>query len=478
MNVQPAAPGARGFFPTIIRAWALILIVAIAFGLAALGYLWWRDPVYRATATLYVTSGSDPNPSSWDTVRGAKERAPTYASLAYTDAVIAPAVEAAGLNMPVDVARAAIQVEINSQITMMTVSATDADPLIAQRLAGGVADSLADAVATLEVPGGGGVPVARLTVVNTATVEENLFFPKPWITVLVASGVGLIVGLLLALILERLNNRARDERDAEVALDSRTLATIPAGGVTDGLVDFDSDNSDTASAFRALRTALAPATHESTARKLLVTGARAGQGTTTVAINLAAALARASNSVVLVDANLTNPAASIRTGADTDRGLADVLAGRALVDEALLPARNAKFAVLAAGSASADNSADLLSSRAFADVLDDLAGRFEYVIIDSASLLDGPDGAPSVSAADGVLLIVKRKSKLSDLRKVRASLAEMQAKLVGLVFCDFSAGKSSRSEPAETPPPARAQDNGQVEDHETLTDRRVRAHRA
>ena len=230
MNVQPAAPGARGFFPTIIRAWALILIVAIAFGLAALGYLWWRDPVYRATATLYVTSGSDPNPSSWDTVRGAKERAPTYASLAYTDAVIAPAVEAAGLNMPVDVARAAIQVEINSQITMMTVSATDADPLIAQRLAGGVADSLADAVATLEVPGGGGVPVARLTVVNTATVEENLFFPKPWITVLVASGVGLIVGLLLALIWERLNNRARDERDAEVALDSRTLATIPAEG--------------------------------------------------------------------------------------------------------------------------------------------------------------------------------------------------------------------------------------------------------
>ena len=111
-------------------------------------------------------------------------------------------------------------------------------------------------------------------------------------------------------------------------------------------------------------------------------------------------------------------------------------------------------------------------------MLGDLAGRFEYVIIDSASLLDGPDGAPSVSAADGVLLIVKRKSKLSDLRKVRASLAEMQAKLVGLVFCDFSAGKSSRSEPAETPPPARAQDNGQVEDHETLTDRRVRAHRA
>ena len=359
---------------------------------------------------------------------------------------------------------------------MMTVSATDADPLIAQRLANGVADSLADAVATLEVPGGGGVPVTRLTVVNTATVEDNLFFPRPVITVVLAFGVGLIVGVLLALILERLNNRARDERDAEVALDTRTLATVPAGGVAGGVVDFDSGNSDAASAFRVLRTALTPATHESAVRKLLVTSARSGDGKTTVAINLATALARASNSVVLVDANLTNPAVNSRTGADADKGLADVLGGRALIDDALMPARNATFAVLAAGSTSADNSADLLSSRAFDELLDELANRFEYVIIDSASLLDGPDGAPSVSTADGVLMIVGRKSKLSDLRKVRERLDELRARLVGLVFCDFSTAKQARS--ASPKPNARdCPRQPPIDNHDTLTDRRVRAHR-
>jgi capsular exopolysaccharide synthesis family protein len=449
MNYQPPPAGARGFFSTIVRAWALILGLTLVGALGALGYCWLQDPEYRANATVYVTSGTSSMASTWDGVKSSQDRMATYARLVYSDAVLAPAVAAAGLDMPINKAREAVQVEVDPLITTMTVSAVDNNPLVAQNLANAVSDSLADAVSTLDVPSGGGSPAARVTVINSAQVEEDPVWPKPLITVPIAAAVGLLVGLLLALVLERLNNRARDERDAEVALGVNSLASIPPDA--DKVIDFDSDTSHAAEAFRGLRTAFTANTQDAPVRRLVVTSARSGSEKTTVAVNLAAALAHAGNLVVAVDADLADRELSRITGIRTESGLVDVLAGRANVDSVLMPTKSDNLAVIGAGSQTSGVSTDLLASKEFGRLLTELANRFEYVIIDSAAVLGSVDAVASAGWADGLLLVTRRKSKLSDLRRVSERLKSVNANLVGLVFCEYT--KARKQEEADPPAP-------------------------
>jgi len=471
MNNQPPPAGARGFFTVIVRAWALILGLTIAAALGALAFCWLQDPEYKADATVYVTSGTSSMASTWDGVKSSQDRMATYARLVYSDAVLAPAVAAAGLDMPVNKAREAVQVEVDPLITTMTVSATDHDPLIAQNLANAVADSLADAVATLDVPSGGGSPAARVTVINSAQVQEDPVWPKPLITVPIAAAVGLLVGLLLALAIERLNNRTRDERDAEVALGTTTLASIPPDA--DKVIDFDSDKSTAAEAFRDLRTSFTAKTADAPVRRVVVTSARDGLEKTTVAVNLAASLAHAGNLVVAVDADLADRELSRITGIRTEAGLVDVLAGRANVDSVLMPTKSDNLAVIGAGSQTSGVSTDLLASKEFGRLLSELANRFEYVVIDAASVLGSVDAVAAASWADGLVVVTRRRSRLSDLRRVREKLESVNAKVVGLVFCDFAKGKEQ--EEAEAPAPEERRRVAAADDEQT---RRTRsAHR-
>jgi capsular exopolysaccharide synthesis family protein len=447
MNSQHPPAGARGFFTTIVRGWAIILGLTVLAALGTLGYCWLQDPEYKANATVYVTSGTSSMASTWDGVKSSQDRMATYARLVYSDAVLAPAIAAAGLDMPINKAREAVEVEVDPLITTMTVSATDNDPLVAQNLANAVSDSLADAVATLDVPSGGGSPAARVTVINSAQVEEDPVWPKPLIFVPIAAAIGLVVGLLLVLALERLNNRVRDERDAQVALDTRTLAVIPANA--DKVIDFETDTSAAAESFRALRTSFTAGTQETPVRRLVVTSARGGSEKTTTAVNLAAALAHAGNLVVAIDGDLADRELSRITGIRTEAGLVDVLSGRVSLDSVLMPTKSDNLAVIGAGSQSAGVSTDLLASKEFGRLLTELAARFEYVVIDSAAVLGSVDALASAGWADGVLLVVRRKARLSDLRTVRERLKEVNANLVGMVYCNFT--KAAKQEAAEPP---------------------------
>lgn len=434
MNNQPLS-GARGVVTTLVRAWALILGLTLAAALGALAYCWWQDPEYKANATVYVTSGTSTTASAWDGVKASQDRVATYAKLIYSDAVLSPAIQSAGLSMPITQARDSIQVETDPLITTLTVSAVDHDPLVAQKLANAVSDSLADAVSTLDVPSGGGSPGARVTVINAAQVEADPIWPRPVITTAIAAGVGLLVGLVLALVLERLNNRVRDGKDAEVAFGSRSFATVPP---TDGVIDFDKDNSASAKAFRALRTSFIAHTQESGARRVVVTSPRPGVEKTTVAVNLAEALAHAGNLVVAVDADLTDRVLSREAGVRNEPGLADVLSGRSSLDAVLMPTKSDRLAVIGAGSEASGTSTDLLASKEFGKLLNELANRFEYVIVDSGSILGSIDAVTTATSSDGLLVVARRKSKLSDLKEVRQQLEELNVKVVGLVYCDFA----------------------------------------
>jgi len=135
---------------------------------------------------------------------------------------------------------------------------------------------------------------------------------------------------------------------------------------------------------------------------LTVASGKGGVGKTTTAVNLAVALWTDGNAVAVVDADLGMANLSAVLGLEPAATLHDVLAGRADLDEALIEAKDGDLIVLPGErelSGFADADPGVLQA-----VLEELAGRCDYVVVDTGAGLSYEDVLP-LGLADEVLLV-------------------------------------------------------------------------
>ena len=440
----------RDVIAVLIRGWKLIVGCAVAFGLIALTFCLLQKPVYQATVTLFVTSvGNAQGPTGpYENAMGSSMLVGSYAKLAYSDTVLVPAVKAAGLNMTLGQAKSAISTQIIPETVMFTVSAKDRDPDVAKRFSNDVSRSMIDGVAALTKPSGDGPPISKLTIVTPATLNPEPASPTTMMNVTMAAFGGLLAGMAAALGRERLNNKVRDERDIQKVASLRPLGHIPhdktlRAGLT---MDFGVP-AIAAGAFRHLSTALSVACSDRSPATILVTSPREGEGKSTVALNLAAAFAASGKTVVLVDADIGNPVPARRAGHGEAPGLADVIHSDVAPLQLSAMAMDS-LKVIGAGRMRDKDPADLLASSACGKYFKQLTETFDYVIVDSPSLLDGPEAEAVARWADGVLLVTRRgKSKLSDCYASVTQLSDVGAEVVGVVLNDVSPPKERPSPP-------------------------------
>jgi succinoglycan biosynthesis transport protein ExoP len=445
----------RDAITVLIHGWKLIVGFAVAFGLIALLTCLLQKPVYQATATLFVSSvGNDQAASApYENAMGSSMLVGSYAKLAYSDTVLVPAVKAAGLNMTVDQAKNAVSTRIIPETVMLTVSAKDQDPDVAQRFTNEVAHSMMDRVAALTKPNGDGPPISRLVVVSPATLNPHPVSPTTLMNVTLATMGGLLLGVAATLTRERLNNTVRDERDIDKVVGARPLGCIPHDKTLSAVLttDFGAPRAASAGAFRYLRTALSVAHSKRSLATFLVTSPRGGEGKSTVALNLAAAFAESGSTVVLVDADLGNPAVARRMGNGEVPGLADVIHSQVPPLQLSAMAIDG-LKVIGAGRMRDNDPAGLLASSGCGKFFKQLAESFDYVIVDSPSLLEGPEAGAAACWADGVLLVARPgRSKLSECYASVAQLSDIGAELVGVVLNDVRLPRGH-----ERPAPPRA----------------------
>ncbi len=209
------------------------------------------------------------------------------------------------------------------------------------------------------------------------------------------------------------------------------------------LIVGDSAWSSRAEALRKLRTNLRFVDVEGSARVIAVTSALPGEGKSTLACNLAIALAEAGWQVLLVDADLRGPRVADYLGLPSGAGLTDVLIGAVEVEDVLQPWGERPMLVLPGGSVP-PNPSELLGSKAMADLLLSLRALTDIVIIDTPPLLAFTDGAVVAVQADGALLVA-RQGKTSDAQSAAAaqSLHAVKARVLG---CVLNMAKVSRVE--------------------------------
>lgn len=221
------------------------------------------------------------------------------------------------------------------------------------------------------------------------------------------------------------------------------LATAWATGLDPHLVAYYRPKSQSSEAFKAIRTALYFSNRSGDFKILQVTSPTPGDGKSTVAANLAIAMAQSGKSVLLVDTDLRRPRVQELFAIERQRGTAWLLTQltknptpqqvKELLGEAIVESPVPNLSIMGAG-ARPDNPSELLSSTQF-DVLSQvLRGLFDAVIIDSPPLLAVTDPSTLASRVDGVLLVVRLKKNAKPLA-ARASrmLETLQANVIGVV---------------------------------------------
>jgi capsular exopolysaccharide synthesis family protein len=159
-------------------------------------------------------------------------------------------------------------------------------------------------------------------------------------------------------------------------------------------------------------------------KRVLLVSAHHGEGRTCVALNLAAALARARKRVLVIDSDLQRPSVSRLLGIDAEVGLAEAVAHNLQPEEAVMRILPADFHVLPTRG-QVENSAELLASPVFGRMITALDSHYDFILFDSAPLQASADASLLGLHVDATLMVLKPgNTSASDMAKSIAHLNE------------------------------------------------------
>jgi len=277
------------------------------------------------------------------------------------------------------------------------------------------------------------------SIVSPAVLPDRPLSPRPKVFVAIGAVVGLLVGVLVAFVSDRLGGRLRDPLDLEDHLGAPLLVSIPRTrrrGRRPVLATLSPDDTAAGRAYRILRAKVMAQAQRDGVQTVLVAGSTGGDaGGGIVAANLAVSLAQVGKRVVFVSADLRHSQAHQYFDVDGERGLANVLNGELPpLDAAQRPFGVERLAVYTAGRLDTDGD-DLLGSDAMRRFLADSQSGADFVVIDAPPALEASGCLALAPLADGVLVVADaRRSRRDAVARTQLQFAQLGAPVMGAVM--------------------------------------------
>lgn len=387
----------RQFLTLLARRWLLIVACMVLTTGAAGVVTLLQTPVYEARTRVFLSSrteGQVLSSSDLDTV----------IELLRSPVVRDPVRRALGLDAeaPLDISAS---VTGSTPILDVVVRATDA------RIAYNAAQQIGPQLTTLSTTYAALFPTAVGGLsVNTLvgpTLPTSPISPNLRINLVVGAGVGLMLGIGIALLVHFLDTRIRTSADVRALTDRPILALLPRSkpGAT-GIVMEDAPTSLAAEEYRRLRTNLQFVDVTTGGQhSFVVTSAMPAEGKTTTSINLARSFADSGARVLLMDADLRNPSVATTMGLEGGAGLTTVLLGHAQVADVVQRWPDSSLDVLPAGAVP-PNPSELLGSEATERLFAEVLADYDMVIVDSPPLNPVVDAVLLGRLTGGLLLVV------------------------------------------------------------------------
>jgi len=199
------------------------------------------------------------------------------------------------------------------------------------------------------------------------------------------------------------------------------------------LIAITQPNSNYCEEYRSLRTHILHKTQRKGLKSIVVASTGANEGKSVTALNLSWLLAQTDGvNALLIDSDLRNPSLTDYLGIETDRGLSDILQGRAGLKDSIIRLQPAGLHLLPGGEAMHDV-AEQISGPKFREILREAREMFDYVIVDAPPLAIFTDATVLINHADGALFVVGAgKPKYSAVDRVLEQLP--RDRMLGVVL--------------------------------------------
>lgn len=249
--------------------------------------------------------------------------------------------------------------------------------------------------------------------------------------------LGLLVGLGVAALLQRVDKRVHNEADLRRAAGLPVLTAVPINRLSSIAAGISAHSSPAGQAFRRLRNLLV-SKYPGSGQIVLVAGVAKGVSGSLVAANLASTLARAGSDTILVCADLRSRSSLPLVGLDDDKGLAEVLIGSAELAKVRrtvpgLP----RLQVIGPGMVDAE---EWVQSEALVDLLLQLQQeRSAFVVVEAPPTSMSADAQGLAALADVVILAVEARHTLRrDVTDAIDEFDRVGAEVLGSVLVAFT----------------------------------------
>jgi polysaccharide biosynthesis transport protein len=306
-----------------------------------------------------------------------------------------------------------------------------------------------------------GLNTASVTVIDEALLPLGPVSPDVRTNVMIAGGLGLMVGVLGAFLFDSLDDTLRTTDDVELFSGLLSIGAIPhfqtssktgppkdmgeEPGERRRLISITAPASPTAEAYRALRSSILLSAIDNPLRTLVITSAFMSEGKSTLSANIAVMLAQRGERVLIVDADLRRSTLHLLFGLRRPaQGLTNLLSRQTDESVILHPVTQVPSLAYLPAGAVPPNPAELLASHRMAEMMRQWSEQYDRVIIDTAPILAVSDSLAPAARADSVLLVVRAGvTRKKALMRTREMLRRVNAHLLGAVVNDIDMRKDS-----------------------------------
>lgn len=286
-----------------------------------------------------------------------------------------------------------------------------------------------------------GIEQSDARVVSSATIPTGQSSPKVPLNLALGLVLAMGCGLGAVVLAEMLDSGLATAEDVEHRLEVSYLGAVPllasvAEGKMGSPIDYviDKPLSSFAEAFRNLRASVIYSRLGEPVKVVAITSSLPGEGKTTTSVCLARSAAQQGLKVILVDCDLRRRSVNRLFGAEPTKGLIEVLAGEASLDEVLTTDQvtGARLLPLAKSSMTPK---DVFGSAAMDRLLEELRRTYDLVILDTAPVLPVADTRVLAPKADVVVFLAHwRKTPQHAIEAAFRLLSGTGAHLAGVAL--------------------------------------------
>ncbi len=468
---------------SIIWHWAwLIALITVAVAGATYFISSRQTPIYESTTQLLVSDPPGVTVSSSAIVTTSNSTS-TYSTMITDTPVLEKVISDLKLSTSPQILRDAITVSIIPNTQIISVSVTDPDPMLAQKIADTIGTEFEARIQGIQKNRYLTSENSRLNLINslkaTQTVEPNPtqvaqlgnqisqaqasldqvvlaeaqsstnvikiepastpdlpISPRKLFNTLLAVVIAGMFSISGILAVEFLDDTIKNPEDITTKFGIPVLGIISRHMIEEGEpITVGQPRNPVSESFRGLRTNMQFASVDHKIRTLIITSPTPQEGKTTVSVNLSVVLAQSGKKVMLIDGDMRRPQVDERLMLPNNSGLSDLfLSPLEKLDQTVEKTKTEGLSVITSGHIP-PNPSELLSSQKMTQILEKIHETYDIVLIDTPPVLSVTDSVALSAMVDGVLLVaMPGKTKMLAFKQSVEQIRRVGGNILGVVM--------------------------------------------